>query len=90
MTTPSLLLGFVIAVLYGTVFHFWRGGSGWRWLVYILLSLAGFWLGHALAAAQGWGFVQIGPLQLGSATTGSALFLLLGYWLGQIQNKGRS
>ncbi len=89
MSLPTLFLGLLIATLYGTAFHFWRGGSGWRWIIYVFLSLIGFWVGHFVAASQGWGFVAIGALKLGGATIGSALFLLIGHWLGRIQKKGR-
>jgi uncharacterized membrane protein YeaQ/YmgE (transglycosylase-associated protein family) len=87
MSSATLLLGLLIAFLYGTAFHFWRGGNGWRWLIYLLLSLVGFWVGHFLAARQGWNFLEIGFLKLGGATVGSALFLLVGHWLGQKQRK---
>lgn len=89
MSTPTFFLGLLIAALFGTAFHFWRGGSGWRWIIYVFLSLIGFWLGHFVATSQAWNFVEIGSLNLGGATTGSALFLLVGHWLGRIQNKGR-
>jgi hypothetical protein len=89
MSLPSILLGFILATLYGAGFHFWRGGGGGRLLLYIALSWAGFWLGHWVFNAQGWQFLQVGPLQVGGGTLGSALTLLMGLWLGQIQQKGR-
>jgi hypothetical protein len=90
MSLSSLFLGRVLSTLYGAAFHFWRGGGSGRLLGYIFISLAGFWLGHFIAAAQGWSFIQLGALQLGGATGGSILFLLVGHWLGQIQGKGRT
>ncbi len=90
MSLPVFLLGMILATLYGAAFHVWRGGSGWRLLVFVLLSLSGFWLGHLIATTFAWNFVQVGTLQVGSATGGSLFFLLAGNWLGQIQGKGRT
>lgn len=89
MTLPTLLLGLIIAALYGTVFHFLRGGGLGRLLLYIFLSLLGFWLGHFLAASRALSILKIGALQWGGATAGSFIFLLVGNWLSQIQKKGR-
>ena len=81
MTLPSLLLGFTLATLYGTAFHFWRGGGGKRLLLYILLSWTGFWVGQFVASKFHWTFLPLGTLQLGTATGGSVLVLLIGHWL---------
>lgn len=83
MHLPAFLLGLLLSTLYGTAVHFWRGGGFGQIVVYVLFSWVGFWLGHGLAASQGWNFLQLGPLQLGSATGGSAIFLLIGYWLSR-------
>lgn len=89
MTTPIFLLGLLLATLYGTAFHFWRGGGLGRLVLYVVLSIAGFWAGHLLATAQTWNIFQLGALQLGGATVGSAFFLLVGHWLSKIQRKGK-
>lgn len=89
MTLPTILLGLILGALYGTAFHFWRGGGFGRLLLYIILSLIGFWLGHLLAASQSLDVLKIGALQLGGATAGSGLFLFVGHWLSKIQRKGR-
>jgi hypothetical protein len=86
MSLPSVILGLIIATLYGTAFHFWRGGNGKRLLLFIVLSWAGFLIGHLIGFFRGWQFFDIGSLHLGSATIGSALFLLVGNWLGQQVN----
>ena len=89
MSLPILLLGFILATLYGAGFHFWRGGGAGRLLLYMMLSWIGFWLGHGVFSIQGWQVVQVGTLHVGGGTLGSAILLLVGLWLSQIQQKGR-
>lgn len=89
MFLPIVLLGLVLATLYGAAFHFWRGGGVGRLVLFILLSLVGFWLGHWIVGAQGWNLLRVGTLQVGGGTFGSIIFLLIGNWLSQFQNKGR-
>lgn len=81
MTIPSILLGFVIASLLGTLFHLWRGGGAGRILFYLVLAWLGFFAGHLIAGWLGWPFLQVGPLNLGMAITGSILLLFSGDWL---------
>jgi hypothetical protein len=86
MTFPSLLLGVLLATLYGTAFHVWRGGGAGRLLLYIIFSWVGFWGGHWLANALSISFAGYGPLQLGFATIGSVLTLIGGYWLSNVED----
>lgn len=81
MTIPSVLYGILFSTMYGAAFHLWKGGKFSRLVLYILLSWVGFWIGHILASILGWTFLSIGPLHLGMATLGSALFLFVGHWL---------
>ena len=85
MTVPSVALSFVCAWLIGALFHLVVDGGGGRLVLYLVLSTLGFIAGHTLAAAEGWSFVPVGPLQLGFAVMGSLVFLLLGHWLSQVQ-----
>ncbi|MEW5829493.1 MAG: hypothetical protein AB1846_11425 [Chloroflexota bacterium] len=85
MTLPSILLGVVLSTLYGAAFHLLRGGSLGRLALYLVLSWAGFWIGHFAAGALGWSFVPVGALEAGFATLGSLLFLGLGYWLSLVE-----
>jgi hypothetical protein len=89
ITIPTLLFGAVLATLYGTIFHLWRGGGAGRLLLYLILSWLGFWLGHFLADYLGLNFFKIGSLQVLFASVGSILFMLLGYWLSpvKVENK---
>jgi hypothetical protein len=85
MTLPALLLGMVIATLYGAAFHLWRGGSLARLIVYILVAWFGFWAGQLIAQSQQWTFLSLGPLHLGLATLTAIVCLLLAYWLGRVK-----
>ena len=87
MTTPAFLLGMVISLLYGAFFHLWRGGSFGRLILYLLLGLIGFWVGHFVAAYTKVTLFSLGPLHIGMATVFSWGFLLFGYWLSLLPNK---
>ena len=85
MTIPALLIGMLIATLYGAAFHLWRGGGFGRLILYILLGWIGFWAGHLIGTRLGWSFASLGPLRLGMATVTSAVFLLVGHWLSLVE-----
>ncbi len=85
MTLPSIVIGLLIALLMGSLFHLGFDGGGGRLLLYLLLSLFGFFAGHALGSALHWQVLPLGPLDLGMAVIGSILFLFLGYWLSLVE-----
>ncbi len=85
MTLPALLFGIVLSSAYGTAFHFWKGGSIMKLILYILLSWAGFWGGHFLAVKLNWTFASVGPINTGLATIGSLVFLFVGEWLSRVE-----
>jgi len=85
MTIPAVLFGIFLSTLYGALFHFWRGGDTKRLILYLVLSWVGFWAGQLLGTAMGWVFAEVGSLNLGMATLGSAIFLGVGYWLSLVE-----
>ncbi len=87
MTIPALLLGLVVSTLYGAAFHLWRGGGAGRFLLYLLLSWLGFWVGQFLADRLGLGWASVGPLHLGLATVGSLACLAIGFWLSLVPER---
>jgi hypothetical protein len=76
MTLPALLFAFLIASLYGALYHLIRNGGPGRLMVYLLLAWTGFAAGHLLGAWRGWVFLPIGPLNFGLASLGSLLTLV--------------
>lgn len=85
MTLPAFFFGLVLSSLYGAAFHLWKGGSLKKLLLFLILAWVGFWAGHLLAARLGWTFFALGPVNTGMATLGSALVLLVGNWLSQVE-----
>lgn len=85
MNTPSLLLGSIISILLGALFHLWRGGGAGRLLLYLILSIVGFWIGHWGAESLHLNFDKLGQLHLAFGILGSIIFLFLGYWLSLIE-----
>jgi hypothetical protein len=53
MTVPILIFGFILASLYGSLFHLWKNGGLGRLVLYLLLSWIGFWVGQLIARQLG-------------------------------------
>jgi len=85
MTLPAILFGIVLSTVYGTAFHFWKGGSLKRLFLFVILAWIGFWIGHFTGVRLGWSFAAIGQINTGLATLGSAVFLFVGEWLSRIE-----
>lgn len=90
MTMPAILLGFTIAAFLGSFYHLIRGGSFWRLLLYIGLSVLGFAAGHILGQWRGWTFLPVGSLNLGFSIGGSIVILIAGDWLSRIESDRES
>jgi len=85
MTLPALLFAFLLALLYGAVYHLIRNGGFWRLILYLILSVIGFTLGHFWGLWRGWVFIPIGSLNLGMSSLGSLIILIFGDWLSRIE-----
>ncbi|MBK9926202.1 MAG: hypothetical protein IPP66_13025 [Anaerolineales bacterium] len=85
MTLPTFLFALLIALLYGALYHFFRGGGFGRLLLYLGLSVLGFAFGHVIGMWREWYFIPIGSLNLGLSTIGSVLALVIGDWLSRIE-----
>ncbi len=90
MTLPVVLLGLVIALLIGFIFHILRDGNGLRLLLYLGLSILGFALGQWISMAGGWKLYTLGALDIGMGVIGSALILAGGDWFSRIKPKNKS
>jgi len=85
MSMPTLFLGLVLSTLYGALFHLWRGGNAGRVFLYLILAWIGFWIGQFLGNLINISFDTLGQLHIVSATLGSIVFLVVGYWLSLVQ-----
>lgn len=85
MTLPAILFGIVLSSAYGTAFHFWKGGSLMKLVLFVILAWLGFWIGQIAGAALKWDFAAIGPINTGMATLGAAVFLFVGEWLSRVE-----
>ena len=90
MTIPTLILALLISLLCGALYHFARGGNGWRLLLYFGASVLGFAVGQWISLWQGWTVYKFGSLEIGMGVLGSFLFLMLGEWLSRIDVKQES
>ena len=90
MTLPTLLFAFLVALFYGVLYHFIRDGGFWRLILYIVLSAAGFAIGHFVGLWRGWVFVPLGSLNIGMSSLGSLLILVFGDWLSRMETDPES
>ena len=90
MNPSTVLLAVIIAIFYGVMYHLVRDGGFWRLILFVVLSVLGFTLGHAVGMLRSWNFLALGSLNLGMATLGSLAFLLLGDWLVRIRPSSES
>jgi hypothetical protein len=90
MTLPTLFLALLIALLFGALYHFMRGGNGWRLILYFMMSTLGFAIGQFLNFWQGWSLYRFGTVEIGLGLIGSLLFLMLGEWLSRIEPNDKS
>jgi uncharacterized membrane protein YeaQ/YmgE (transglycosylase-associated protein family) len=76
MPAPALTLGFILATLYGALFHLIVGGDARRLAMFLLAGWLGFALGHVLGTAMNIRILNIGSLHVVSATLGAFIALL--------------
>jgi hypothetical protein len=75
MTLQAWLVGFAVSTVYGALFHLWLGGGARRLALFLLAAWLGFALGHFVGEALSIGVLKVGPLNLLTATVGSAVAL---------------
>ena len=66
MTVTSLVLAFVIATLWGVLFHLWKGGGPKRIFFFLGLAWFGFFAGYFIGLWQRWSYCQLGLWTLAS------------------------
>jgi hypothetical protein len=90
MPSPSVTFGFIIATLYGAVFHLIVGGDARRLALFLVAGWLGFALGHIFGVLFAVTVFSIGPLRMFSATLGAWLALLAARILTDSQVAHRS
>ncbi len=80
-TASSIVLGFLLATAYGTLFHLLIGGPARRLFLYVIASWLGFAAGHFIGDALLLDWFKLGPLNLLAASIGSWLALFGSWWL---------
>ncbi len=78
---PRLLLSFLMAGMYGALFHVWRGRSFRELPLYLIAALLGFVLGDLAGDAIGLDIFMIGPTHIIEASLGSWGMLFIARWL---------
>lgn len=76
MPSPSLTFAFILATIYGVLFHLLVGGDVRRLALYLLAGWLGFALGHILGVVLDVDILRIGSLRALSATVGCWTALL--------------
>ena len=80
-TASSIVLGFLLATAYGTLFHLLIGGPARRLFLYVIASWLGFTAAHFIGDALLLDWFKLGPLNLLAASIGSWLALFGSWWL---------
>lgn len=79
-TASGIVLGILLATIYGAAFHVFVGGPPRRIILYILASWVGFTIGHFVGDLLGIELLRLGAVHLFSASLG-AWIALLSSWL---------
>lgn len=90
MTIPAFVLGCVLALIFGAVYHLIRGGRIGRLILYLIVSAASFWFGHLVANITGMTFLSLGPIRTGLATLFSIAGLVGAEWLSTVDTQESS
>lgn len=80
-TASGIILGFLLATIYGTVFHLFVGGPSRRILLYVFASWIGFTIGHIIGDLLGLELLKLGAVHLFSASLGAWIALISSWFL---------
>ena len=77
----GLVLGFLLATIYGAAFHLLMGGPPRKLLLYVIASWIGFAVGHFIGDLLAFEVLKLGTIHLLAASLGSWLALILSWFL---------
>lgn len=81
MPSPIMTFGFILATLFGAVFHFFLGGDVRRLALFLLSGWIGFTLGQILGVLFEVNIFNIGTLRIVAASFGALVALSVAYLL---------
>lgn len=79
-TASAIVLGFLLATVYGAGFHLLLGGPARRITLYILAAWLGFILGHIIGDLLNIDLLKLGALHLLTASLGAWIALVASWW----------
>jgi hypothetical protein len=82
---PAIVLGMVLATLYGSAFHVVFGRKLWQWPLFLVAALVGFFGGYAAGVLLGFETLRVGVLPLLACTLGAALLLVVAWFFSTEQ-----
>lgn len=80
-TASGIVLGFLLATIYGAAFHLFVGGPPRRIILYVIASWVGFTIGHIVGDLLGIDLLKLGAVHLLSASVGAWIALILSWFL---------
>ncbi len=90
LPSPILTFAFILATLFGAVFHLIFGGNARRLAVFLLFGWIGFALGHFVGIMFQVDLFNIGTLHVVSASLGALLSLIAALLLTAQRPRKRS
>ncbi|MHC1770711.1 MAG: hypothetical protein AB9907_03065 [Flexilinea sp.] len=83
MTFPAIIFSIIISSLYASVYHFIKGGNLFTLIIYIIVSVGGFFGGQYLADLLEISFFQLGTINFGVGSLCSLTLLFIGGWISR-------
>jgi hypothetical protein len=80
-SASGLVLGFLLASIYGAAFHLIFGGPIRRIILYLVAAWIGFGIGQLVGDFLNFELLKLGKIHLLSASLGAWLMLLIAWWL---------
>lgn len=81
MPGPTTVFGFILATMFGAVFHLIMGGDARRLALFLLAGWLGFGLGHLLGTILDINILNIGTLRIVTASVGAVVALFVAHIL---------
>lgn len=90
MPGPTVTFGFILATIFGALFHIVVGGDARRLALFLLSGWIGFSLGHVLGETLEIDIAPIGSLNIVPAALGALVALVVARFLTKSRGAGRA